>query len=196
MSQTPLRLLLVASVVLLLGLAACSRGGSAPSGAPARSPESGASAAARSQAPEAAPDAASSVESFYRGKTVRILVGYGAGGPYDTFSRIVARYMAQYIPGRPTIVVENRPGAASLLAANQVYNSEPKDGTAIVSASSGLPMLQLLGKEGVSFDAARFNWLGGGNKTLSTCAARTDSGVNTLQDTMGPNGKQLVVGVS
>jgi tripartite-type tricarboxylate transporter receptor subunit TctC len=195
-NRRPLFTALVPVVVLGLMLAACSRptatssgptqpssAGAAPTAAPASSAAGSAASASDAQG----------VEGFYRGKTVRILVGYGPGGPYDTFSRIVARYMTQYIPGRPTVVIENRPGAASLLAANLVYNSEPKDGTAIVNASSGLAMLQLLGKEGVSFDAARFQWLGGGNKTISTCAARTDSGVNSIQDVMGPNAKQLVV---
>jgi tripartite-type tricarboxylate transporter receptor subunit TctC len=191
----------LAVLVLALACAACARsaapaGGGAAGARPAApaptAPAAAGSTAAAADPAASAPDA-QAVESFYRGKTVRILVGYGPGGPYDTFSRIVARYLPQYIPGRPTVVVDNRPGAASLLAANLVYNSEPKDGTAMVNASSGLPMLQLLGKEGVSFDSARFQWLGGGNKTLSTCAARTDSGVNSIQDIMGPNGKQLVV---
>jgi tripartite-type tricarboxylate transporter receptor subunit TctC len=191
----------LAVLVLALACAGCTRPAApAGSGAPRSQPEASAPTApaaaggSTAAAPAASAADAQAVESFYRGKTVRILVGYGAGGPYDTFSRIVARYLPQYIPGHPTVVVENRPGAASLLAANLVYNSEPKDGTAMVSASSGLPMLQLLGKEGVSFDSARFQWLGGGNKTLSTCAARTDSGVNSIQDVIGPNGKQLVVG--
>jgi tripartite-type tricarboxylate transporter receptor subunit TctC len=191
----------LAVLVLALACAGCTRsaapaGGGAAGARPAApaptAPAAAGSTAAAADPAASAPDA-QAVESFYRGKTVRILVGYGPGGPYDTFSRIVARYLPQYIPGRPTVVVDNRPGAASLLAANLVYNSEPKDGTAMVNASSGLPMLQLLGKEGVSFDSARFQWLGGGNKTLSTCAARTDSGVNSIQDIMGPNGKQLVV---
>jgi tripartite-type tricarboxylate transporter receptor subunit TctC len=124
---------------------------------------------------------------------VRILVGYAAGGPYDIFSRVVAKYLPKYIPGAPAVVIENRPGAASLLVANQVYGSEAKDGTVIGSFSSGSPVLQALDKPGVEYDATKFNWLGSGSKTVSTCAARVDSGVKTVQDIMGPNGKELVV---
>lgn len=198
MNRRP-RLAALLPIVVGLALAACSRSGAAggasrsQAAAPAAQVPAAGAAGPAAQAPAAAAPDAQGVEGFYRGKTVRILVGYGPGGPYDTFSRLVARYLPQYVPGRPTVVVENRPGAASLLAANLVYNSEPKDGTAIVNASSGLAMLQLLDKDGVSFDAARFQWLGGGNKTISTCAARTDSGVSSIQDIMGPNAKELVV---
>jgi hypothetical protein len=131
----------VPAAVLLTALAliACSRQptAGAPSGsgapaaqssavAPAAPAASQSAPAAQQAAPAASADSQAAVEEFYRRKTVRILVGYGAGGPYDSFSRIVARHMAQYIPGQPTVIVENKPGAASLVAANLVYNTDTK----------------------------------------------------------------------
>src|SRR5438105_1821672 len=89
------------------------------------------------------------VADFYRGKTVRILVGFGPGGAFDVYSRLLAKHMPQYIPGNPTIVVENRPGAASAIAANFVYSVEPKDGTVIGSFNESLVMQQLLEADGI-----------------------------------------------
>jgi tripartite-type tricarboxylate transporter receptor subunit TctC len=153
----------------------------------------------RSAAPSATSGATSSVLSrpageFYRGKTVRIVVGFAAGGPYDAFSRLVAQHMSRHLTGNPTIIVENKPGAGSILAANLVYGTEPKDGTVIASISPNLPLQQALGMDGIQFDAAKFNWLGSGNRTASVCSAATDAGVTSIQDLMGSNGNQLVIG--
>ena len=70
-----------------------------------------------------------SVEEFYKGKTIQFVVGGSAGGGYDTYTRLIARHFAQYVPGKPSTVVQNMPGAAMLIAANYVFNSAPRDGT-------------------------------------------------------------------
>jgi tripartite-type tricarboxylate transporter receptor subunit TctC len=132
------------------------------------------------------------VADFYRGKTVKFIVGSAAGGGFDLYARIVARHMPRYLPGSPTMIVENRPGGGTLLTANTVYNTEPKDGTVIGTFAENLVLSQALGKEGIQFDAAKYQWLGSATKGRTSCLARTDTGIRSLQDTIG--GKELVVG--
>src|ERR1700742_5154773 len=85
------------------------------------------------------------VADFYRGKTVTLTVGYSAGGGYDTYARILARHMGRHIPGNPTIVVQNAPGAGSMRAANSLYNVAPKDGTAFGIFGRGIALEPLIG---------------------------------------------------
>ena len=99
-------------------------------------------------------------ELFYKGKTIRLIVGLAPGGGFDTYSRVIARHMGKYIPGNPTTVVENMPGAASLLAANYVYKVAKPDGLTIGNFIGGLSFQQLLGLPGVEFDAPKFEFLG------------------------------------
>jgi tripartite-type tricarboxylate transporter receptor subunit TctC len=97
---------------------------------------------------------------FYQGKTVRIIVGASAGGGYDTYSRTIARHMGKHIPGNPTIVVENMPGAGFLISANYMYKVAKPDGLTIGHFIGGLFLQQLLGKPGIEFEAAKFEYIG------------------------------------
>ena len=99
-------------------------------------------------------------DSYYQGKTVRIIVGASAGGGYDTYSRTIARHMGKYIPGNPTFVVENMPGAGFLISANYMYNIAKPDGLTIGHFIGGLFLQQLLEKPGIEFDARRFEYIG------------------------------------
>jgi tripartite-type tricarboxylate transporter receptor subunit TctC len=99
-------------------------------------------------------------DSFYKGKTVRIIVGASAGGGYDTYSRTIARHMGKHIPGNPTFVVDNMPGAGFLISANYMYNIAKPDGLTIGHFIGGLFLQQLLGKPGIEFDARRFEYIG------------------------------------
>jgi tripartite-type tricarboxylate transporter receptor subunit TctC len=105
--------------------------------------------------------AAEEGENFYKGKTLTIAVGFGPGGGYDLYARLLASHMGKYIPGEPSIVVQNMPGAGSVRAANYVFMSAPKDGTVIAAVVQDTPMFYLLGNKGVQYDATKFNWLGG-----------------------------------
>lgn len=127
--------------------------------------------------PGFAAEANSALADFYRGKTMKIMVGFPPGGGFDLYSRIIARHMPKYIPGSPNIIVENRAGAGSLIAANFLFNAEPKDGTVFATIGEGLPLQQRLGARGVSFDAAKLNWLGAAVQTTYACAARTKLGI-------------------
>jgi len=94
------------------------------------------------------------------GKTVTIYVGFGPGGGYDLYGRVLARHLGRHLPGHPTVVVANMPGAASIRAANYVYNVAPKDGTALGIVAQSIAEEQLLGTTGVSYDVTRLAWIG------------------------------------
>lgn len=97
---------------------------------------------------------------FYKGKTIRLIVGLAPGGGYDTYSRLIARHMGKHIPGNPVIVVENMDGAGSLIAANYIYKAAKPDGLTIGHVLGGLFLQQLLGKPGIEFEAAKFEYIG------------------------------------
>jgi tripartite-type tricarboxylate transporter receptor subunit TctC len=99
-------------------------------------------------------------ENFYKGKTIRLIVGLAPGGGFDAYSRVIARHIGKHIPGNPTTVVDNMPGAASLLAANYVYKAARPDGLTIGNFVGGLSFQQMLGLPGVEFDAPKFEFLG------------------------------------
>jgi tripartite-type tricarboxylate transporter receptor subunit TctC len=106
------------------------------------------------------PAAAQTPEQFYKGKTVELAVGYPPSGSNDVYSRLLARHIGKHIPGNPTIVVQNRPGAGSFNNLAHVYNVAPKDGTVIALGAPTAPLDEKLGNPGVRFKAAEFNWIG------------------------------------
>jgi tripartite-type tricarboxylate transporter receptor subunit TctC len=107
---------------------------------------------------------AQSVADFYKGKTIRMVVGIGVGSGYDVNARLLARHLVNHIPGNPAIVVANQPGAGSATMTAQLYNSGPFDGTVIGAAFAGMPTLPLLGPGGLRFDPVKLNWLGNTNR--------------------------------
>jgi tripartite-type tricarboxylate transporter receptor subunit TctC len=125
--------------------------------------------------------AASPQDDFYRGKTIRIVVGYSAGGGFDTYSRAIARRLAKHIPGKPAVIVENMPGAAGLVAANSIYRAGRPDGLTIVNFQGTQVMGQILGREGVEFDARKFEWVGAPTRENAVCALTRASGITSAQ---------------
>ena len=101
-----------------------------------------------------------SVSDFYRGKQIFLRIGSAAGSGYDLAGRIVAPYLSRYIPGNPSIVVQSVPGAGSLILANQLYNTAPRDGTVIGLVSNGMPTAPQLTPDQARFDATKFTWIG------------------------------------
>jgi tripartite-type tricarboxylate transporter receptor subunit TctC len=133
------------------------------------------------------------VEDFYRGKRVTLVIGYGTGGGYDTYARLFARFVGEHIPGKPTVIAQNMPGAGSRGAANWLYNVAPKDGTVIATLSQTTPTDQALGQSGIQFDARHYNWIGNMvvvNNILFVSAA---SGARTIDDAKK---KVITVGAS
>jgi tripartite-type tricarboxylate transporter receptor subunit TctC len=100
------------------------------------------------------------VEAFYKGRTVEMTIGTVPGGGYDLYGRLIARYLGRHIPGNPTVIVKNMPGAGHLRMTNWLYNVAPKDGTVLATAPQALAIEQALGSEGIQYDAAKFSWIG------------------------------------
>lgn len=123
-----------------------------------------------------------SVASFYRGKTVTVAVGYSAGGGFDLYARLLARHLGKYIPGNPTVIVQNMPGAGSLVAANYLYNVAPRDGTVIGTFHPFNLLLQLTGQSGARFDATHFNWIGNMTEDGYVLYVRSDVPVRRFED--------------
>jgi tripartite-type tricarboxylate transporter receptor subunit TctC len=125
---------------------------------------------------------AQSVESFYRGRTVTIVIGYSVGGGYDAHGRVLARHLGKHLPGNPTVVAQNMPGAGSLRAANYMYNAAPKDGATLGVFARGMAMEPLIGTSNTSFDSRKFAWIGSGTNEVSVCATSPASKVKTWSD--------------
>jgi tripartite-type tricarboxylate transporter receptor subunit TctC len=135
----------------------------------------------------------SAATDFFRGKTISIVVGSGAGGGFDTTARLVARHIGKHIPGAPTLIVVNMPGGGGLVAANHVFSAAPKDGTVIGLFHEAQMMNQLTGGEGVNFDLRQFNWLGSSYDDPNVCIVRTDAGVTSFHEMIG-NARMIAVG--
>lgn len=125
----------------------------------------------------AVPAAGHAAEPFYEGKTLRLVVGFSAGGGFDTYSRVIARHMGTHIPGNPTVVVENMTGAASLVAANYAYRVAKPDGLTIVNFHGNQVVNQIIGKPGIEFDARKFDYLGVPSQDSGACAVTKASGI-------------------
>ena len=137
---------------------------------------------------------------FYKGKTLNIVVGYGPGGGYDLFARLLARYIGNYIPGKPAVTVQNMPGAASLRATNYLATIAPKDGTVIATFDRNIPLIAFVsGSSNIQYDPLKFVWLG----TLSDSTddafviwARQKGNISSIEDLRRPGGPSLTVGVT
>jgi tripartite-type tricarboxylate transporter receptor subunit TctC len=126
---------------------------------------------------------ADAVSDFYTGKTVNLVIGYAPGGGYDLYARTLARHIGQHIPGKPTIVVQNMPGAGSIKAANYLYGIGPKDGTTFGGFARGAVIDPLLGRgEGTQYDVRKFGWLGSISNEVGVCAFRAAVGIKSWDD--------------
>ncbi len=124
---------------------------------------------------------AQSVEEFYKGKTISFVIGYSAGGGYDAYARLVARHMGDHIPGKPTIVPRNMPGAAGRVASAWVYNVAPKDGTVLATADQSLALAQAMGEK-LQFDTTKFIYIGNPSAENNTTVTWHTSPVKTIED--------------
>jgi tripartite-type tricarboxylate transporter receptor subunit TctC len=142
--------------------------------------------------PAAAQAPAASQPDFYKGKTVEVIISTGVGGGLDTNGRIVARHLGNHIPGNPTVVAKNMPGAGHIRAANYVYSQAPKDGTTIGTFIPIFVMAQVLERsKGIQFSPANFQWLVSTSSSNSTVYVWHTTGVKTLDDAMQ---KQVLMG--
>ena len=119
---------------------------------------------------------------FYKGKTIRVIIGYSAGGTNDLWARAIARFWSKYIPGNPDIIVQNMPGAATLVAANYIYGVGKADGLTVGLIAPALFFNQLGGQKEVKFDWAKFAWIGSPEETSEMLSMRSDTPFKTLDD--------------
>jgi tripartite-type tricarboxylate transporter receptor subunit TctC len=130
-----------------------------------------------------APDAqADAVSDFYRGKTINVLIGVGAGGEYDLQARLVAKHIGRHIPGNPSVVPQNMTGASGLKMQNYLYIQAPRDGTYIGMSQNAFPAAQAAGLPGIQFDAAKFAWLGAIAPVVETMTVWHTSGIASIDD--------------
>jgi tripartite-type tricarboxylate transporter receptor subunit TctC len=126
---------------------------------------------------------ADAISDFYKTKRVLIIVGSGAGGGYDTYSRMVGRHMGRHIPGKPRFTVQNKPGAGSVVAANFIYNVAPQDGSVIGGIQRNIPFLPIFGDKGPRYDPVKINWLGSLNSEVGVFAVwKANTKVRTFED--------------
>jgi tripartite-type tricarboxylate transporter receptor subunit TctC len=142
----------------------------------------------------AMPAAAQSPEDFYRGKTVNLLSGSQPGGAYDAYARLLARHIGRHIPGEPLVVVQNMPGAASLVLGNFLYSASARDGLAFGAVQRGMPLNPLYSGGGSAagrYDAARFTWIGSISSETGVLLAMSRAGLRSFADLFD---KELIVG--
>lgn len=124
---------------------------------------------------------------FYEGKTIRIIVGYSAGGGYDAYARLFSRHLGKHIPGNPNIIVDNMPGAGGLISANHLYKVAKPDGLTIGHFSGGLFFNQIMGEPGIEFDARKFVYLGAPFKEEIVCVISKARGITSIEKWMASN---------
>ena len=131
------------------------------------------------------------VAAFFKGKTMRLVVGIGVGSGYDINARLLARHMAAHIPGQPTIIVQNQPGAGSLSMTNALYHTGPFDGTVMGASFNGMPTTPLLQPGGARFDPVKLNWLGSTNRETQAMYVWHTAPAQALDDMKS---KEIVMG--
>ena len=131
------------------------------------------------------------VAEFYRGKQVKIVVGFSAGGSSHLYAQVLARHMGKYIPGNPSLIVQNMPGAGGLVAANYTYSNASRDGLEFTITSRTAALEPLLGNRAAKFEPVKFNWIGSANIENSVCISWHTAPVKTIEEAFK---QELIVG--
>jgi len=139
---------------------------------------------------------AQSADEFFKSASLSLYVGSGGGGGYDAIARLVARHMTRFLPGNPNFVIKNMPTAAGVAAANFIYNSAPRDGSAILAAQNAPLMLPLYGSPVAHYDPRQFEWIGSTDKQQAVCATWITSEIKTLADATKRDVPVAATGVS
>src|SRR5262245_17550046 len=125
---------------------------------------------------------AQTAEQFYRGKTIDVVIGFGAGGGNAAYGRLLANHLGKHIPGRPSVVPKNMPGAGSFLAVNTIYNASPKDGTVIGLGAPTMALDEKIGSQGVRFKSAELNWIGRVDSQIDVLFMSRNSPIKTIDE--------------
>ena len=137
-----------------------------------------------------------SAEEFFKTASLSLYVGSGGGGGYDAIARLLARHMSRYLPGNPNFVIKNMPTAAGVAAANFIYNSAPRDGSAILAAQNASLMLPLYDSPVAHYDPRKLEWIGSTDKQQAICVTAITSPIKTLQDATSREVPVAATGVS
>jgi tripartite-type tricarboxylate transporter receptor subunit TctC len=138
---------------------------------------------------------ADAVADFYSRKTVTLVAGFPPGGGYDTYVRVLARHYGRFVPGHPSVVPGNMPGAGSMTAANRIYNDQPNDGSVLGMFASSVVMEPLLGDKAARFDPAKFSWIGSMSQDVAYCGVwQTPGAALTFDDMLRQGGKETIFG--
>ena len=121
-------------------------------------------------------------QDIYKDKTLTFIVGYSPGGTYDQYTRLIARHIGKYLPGNPSAIVENMPGAGGIIAANHLYNRAKPDGLTIAAWASPLILQQIMGNEAIKFDGRKVGWVGIPGPYDTACHFSRESGIRTVDD--------------
>jgi len=135
-------------------------------------------------------------QDFYKGKTLRLVVGFSAGGGFDTYSRLISRHVGRHIPGNPTVVVENMTGAGSRIAANQLYKVAKPDGLTMANFMGSILMDPVLGRPGAAYDPLKFEYLGTPQKDHRLCVLAKSSGITDIEKWMAVKAPVKLGGVA
>ena len=136
---------------------------------------------------------AEAVSDFYKGKSINIYIGFGPGGGYDVYTRMLARHLGRFIPGNPNVVPQNMPGAGGLKAAAYVYHAAARDGLSLAMFGGFTGLEPLFGNDQANFDPVKFTWIGNMNRDVSSCAVWNAAGFDRFSDIMQ---RQIVFGSS
>ena len=144
------------------------------------------------------PETAQAQESFYKGKQVRLIIGYGTGGGYDSYARLLTKHMGKHIPGNPSVVPQNMPGAGSTVAANHIFNVAPKDGLTFGTFARALPLAGILDPDSpqIKFKPEAFTWIGSSSSYKNDAyilLVRAEMPIKTVQDIRGANAKLMIM---
>jgi tripartite-type tricarboxylate transporter receptor subunit TctC len=139
----------------------------------------------------AAPASAQEKSDYFAGKTVRMIIGFGPGGGYDRWARTVAQHIGNHLPGKPTVISQNMPGAGSYVAAAHIYHTAPKDGTVIGLIARDAPLGPLTGQEGANFDPLKITWLGSPTTETNVCISYKSAKVKTADELFK---QELIIG--
>ena len=146
----------------------------------------------------APPARADDVADFYKGKRINLIVSYGTGGGYDVYARVLARHLSKHIPGNPSIIIQNMPGAGSLRGANYIYNVAPRDGTVFGTFARNMALIgQLKTNQNVQFDPLKFTWLGSSSSLANDAYVlllRRDAKVKSIEEARRPEGPPIILG--
>jgi tripartite-type tricarboxylate transporter receptor subunit TctC len=139
------------------------------------------------------PALAQNAAAFFKGREVKLIVGTGAGGGYDTYARLTARFLPKHMPGNPLFVVQTMPGASGVKAVNYLYAAAPKDGSVIATFNNSMAVYQALGQPGIQFKCEELSWIGSLSEVVNTIAVWHTAGVRTIEDAKQ---KEIIMGAT